>query len=108
MNEVELAWSAGFLDGEGSFGSYRQTTGRRNYQFRIQCSQVQEEPLVRLQEALGGKVRGPYGPYATTKQAYYQWSIWGLEAVEATDKLKPYLCSVKIEQAQLAMEKAGL
>lgn len=107
MNDIELAWSAGFLDGEGTFGSYRQTAGKRKYSFRASCAQVHREPLDRLQVALGGKVRGPYGPYSGNRQAHYQWLVYGTEAVEIVSKLKPYLCSIKLEQAQQAMEKIG-
>lgn len=103
--QIELAWSAGFLDGEGSFGTYKESSSTSKYRYRIQCAQVHREPLDRLQAALGGSVRGPYGPYKTTKQAYFQWAVHSDEAVNATYLLMPYLSSVKSEQATAAMEK---
>lgn len=104
MSDIELAWCAGFLDGEGNFGTYKESCKTGKYRFRVQCAQVHREPLDRLQAELGGRVRGPYGPYANTKQAYYQWTVWSTEAVEAVEVLRPYLCSVKVEQASRAME----
>jgi hypothetical protein len=105
-NFIEIAWAAGFLDGEGNFNSYRQRTAA-TYRYRIQCTQVARQPLDRLQVALGGKVYGPYGPYASNKQAYFQWTVEGESARGATEKLMPYLCDVKAEQARSAMEVAA-
>lgn len=105
LREIELAWCAGFLDGEGYFGSSRESGGKHKFRFRISCAQVHEEPLERLARTLGGKVYGPYGPYSGNRQAHYQWMVFGEEAASVVDTLKPYLCSIKIEQAQLAMEK---
>jgi hypothetical protein len=103
-SDSELAWCAGFLDGEGNFGSYKERRPSTKLRFRVQASQVQREPLDRLQKSLGGKVRGPYGPYSNTKQAYYQWTVWSAEAVAAVSLLRPFLCTPKIDQAEKAME----
>ncbi len=103
-NFIELAWCAGFLDGEGYFQSYRQTSKVVKMRYRICATQVARFPLDRLQAALGGKVRGPYGPYSGNRQAHYQWIVEGDEARSATDILMPYLCPVKIEQARKALE----
>ena len=99
--DTELAWSAGFLDGEGSYGM--QIAHRRGqkdqYSFRIQAAQVYREPLDRLQAALGGNVTGPYGPYSMNKQPYYSWCISGYaEAKQALLKLLPFHSSIKAEQ----------
>lgn len=48
----ELYWAAGFLEGEGSF--LAQGRGRRS--FRVYACQVQEEPLLRLQRLVGGRL----------------------------------------------------
>lgn len=100
--DTELAWSAGFLDGEGTYGMHtarRKTQRKDQYTFRIQAAQVYREPLDRLQAALGGNVNGPYGPYHTNQKPYYQWSITGYaEAKEAFFKLLPFHSSIKAEQ----------
>lgn len=103
MKEVELAWSAGFLDGEGNFGTY--LNNKVTLRFRIQACQVHREPLDRLCSTLGGTVRGPYGPYSGNRKPYYSWAVEGMKAQDAVAALSPYLCAVKVEQAYLAMEK---
>lgn len=105
MSDTELAWCAGFLDGEGSFGAYvRKSSKSQRAKYRIQAAQSDREVLDRLQTELGGKVAGPYGPYTTQRKPYYNWAVWGQEAVEVTERLWPYLSSVKLKQAGQAME----
>jgi hypothetical protein len=99
--DTELAWSAGFLDGEGNYGmqTARRKDRKDQYSFRIQAAQVHREPLDRLRAALGGNVTGPYGPYGGNKQPYFQWNITGYaEAKEALFKLLPFHSPIKAEQ----------
>src|SRR5690349_1350424 len=51
---ADLAWAAGFLEGEGSF----QRTGRpgKAGSMLVSAPQVNAEPLMRLQTILGGRV----------------------------------------------------
>lgn len=103
--DTELAWSAGFLDGEGTYGMHTaHRKGRKDqHAFRVQAAQVHREPLDRLQAVLGGNVTGPYGPYGTNKQPYYQWCIPGyVEAKAALFKLLPFHSSIKAEQGMKA------
>lgn len=52
MQTIDIAWAAGFLEGEGSFGRY----SRGNSCLRIRASQVELEPLERLQKLFGGHI----------------------------------------------------
>lgn len=53
LTENEMAWIAGFLEGEGSFGTSTPTkTGGLTQ--RITCRQINKEPLQRLARSLGG------------------------------------------------------
>lgn len=104
--DIELAWSAGFLDGEGNFCAPNESAGRIKRRFKIQACQVDREVLDRLEVALGGSVRGPYGPYSGNRQPYYQWCVYGPAAKEAFALLEPYLGSVKLEQGKRALEIA--
>src|ERR1041385_936600 len=45
---LDLAWAAGFLEGEGSFGHYGGP--------RVSAAQVQKEPIDRLVRIFGGKM----------------------------------------------------
>lgn len=46
---TDLAWAAGFLEGEGSFGCHGGST-------RVSAGQVQKEPLDRLMKLFGGRL----------------------------------------------------
>lgn len=48
---AEVNWIAGFLEGEGTF-----TTQRKKKGIQVSASQVQLEPLTRLQRLLGGRI----------------------------------------------------
>jgi hypothetical protein len=49
VKTLDLAWAAGFLEGEGSFG----TTNGLSRTPHVTCPQVQREPLERLQQIFG-------------------------------------------------------
>lgn len=107
---VEVAWAAGFFDGEG-------TTCITRYQPKNQSSpaavltlgvtQADPEPLERFRRAVGGfgVVNGPY-LYKNGNQKKPQWRyrVSGLARVEYVYGLiAPHLCSPKREQATAAI-----
>jgi hypothetical protein len=49
MNNMNISWAAGFLEGEGSFGYWGTTP-------KVVCPQMQREPLERLQRIFGGTI----------------------------------------------------
>lgn len=105
--KVSLEWCAGFFEGEGNatVRNHTKTNGRLVYPcLCLQVAQVHRDPLDALCEVLGGKVRGPYGPYSTTKQAYYQWNITGLASIPVAEKLIPLMLQKGI-QVQIALDK---
>jgi hypothetical protein len=54
----QLAWCAGFFDGEGTCGFYKH---RNRGQLQLVVGQIHEAPLQRLKSALGvGNINGPY------------------------------------------------
>lgn len=53
FTDVDLAWAAGFLEGEASFGKTTTNWNRTSTQ-RITCRQVNIEPLERLLRMFGG------------------------------------------------------
>lgn len=59
----ELEWTAGFLDGEGSFGFY-------NGSVRVCAHQVQKWPLERLQKMFGGSLK------LVKRQGFKPREIW--------------------------------
>lgn len=72
VTACQLHWSAGFLEGEGSFGLIRK-------QASVKAAQVQREPLERLQAIFGGAIYtcSPNGP---NSQPYFQWSTHSTKA----------------------------
>ena len=91
ISERRLGWIAGFLEGEGSFIWF----GDSHYE--ISCSQVQREPLARLQEMCEGKIYAckPSGPRS---QIPYKWSLGGPRAIQWMMTLYPLMSPRRREQ----------
>lgn len=95
---LELAWAAGFFDGEGSIQL------RRGTMLQLYVGQTDPRPLERFAAAVGaGKVRGPYGPYARNGKPnnwkpMYAWQLGGRKAESVFATLRPYLSEPKREQ----------
>lgn len=97
--ETELAWAAGFIDGEGS--TTTRKTKHNTYQLSLQIQQKGSEPLDKIKEILGGEV------YASkVRPGIFKWSIQKKESViNCLNQLWPYLTEVKKRQAIIAVEK---
>lgn len=109
MNKIELAWAAGFFDGEGCTYVTRQYDRPRSLRFCMSVTQVDREVLDRFQRALQlGSVRGPFKTdYASQRSIKPRW-VWratGNTARTAIDRLWPYLSTVKRDQALIAFER---
>jgi hypothetical protein len=90
----ELAWAAGFFDGEGHVGFLQRTCD-----MQIGISQNTREVLARFQAAVGlGHVNGPYkSPWA--KNPYYTFNLGGHRGVvQVMERLAPWLSLPKLEQ----------
>lgn len=99
MTDTELAWAAGFADGEGCFSVKRATPGRRPAYPRFDLGQTDIEPLERFIVAVGfGKVNGPYPPRGLRKKPKYVVTIVGDRWWAMIDLLWPYLCTPKKDQ----------
>jgi hypothetical protein len=105
---IEMAWAAGFFDGEGSTFVLRHKQSRggtgRLYpcvSVGISVCQTDRRPLDRFVAALGlGKVRGPYRPRGN-QRPYFRWERAGRPSVHrALVRLWPYLSDPKKEQAR--------
>lgn len=68
-----IAWAAGFLEGEGCFPS-----GGR---ISVRAAQVQPDPLYRMKLILGGNVTGPYQKSQPNHRPSYDWGIHGCHAI---------------------------
>ncbi len=94
-NLINLAWIAGLLEGEGSFGvSNRKKDG---YTCRVAVTMTDEDTILRAHALSGvGRVYGPYpvknsnlgpGPYKDR----YQWVVQGKTAAELMQGVLPFM-----------------
>ncbi len=98
----ELAWCAGFLDGEGYF-AFSRHSGTRG-QVKIQASQVDDRPLLRLAASLGGSVTGPYEIKRPNCPPNWSWSTASFGGVmQAVCLVWPWLSQPKRDQAHGAL-----
>lgn len=105
-NKLELAWAAGFFDGEGSskpiWYHYKTKKGEKKNPTRNVCLTVCQsnlEPLERFKKAVNdiGRINGPY-QYKPNKRPYWVYSTSCASAREVFKLLKPYLSSIKVKQ----------
>lgn len=103
--EIELAWAAGFYDGEG--GCYAHLD-KRDGSVRIQISlkQVDIRPLERFKSAVGvGNIRGPYQGNKAYHQGQYRWYAYSQNAYTFLEKIYDYLSEPKKEQINKVLLK---
>jgi len=106
---LSLAWAAGFLDGEGSFGNpgtYERKDGTFGFRIRASATQHGEvgqpaEVLVRLRSILGGRIERHGAPDD------HKWVREGASGVrDVVESLKPWLGSIKLAQAAASLVKS--
>lgn len=107
-DQFELAWAAGFFDGEGWVASGMSSNGtkKRYRHLALTISQVDPEVLERFAKAVGrGIVRQPYAPDARgNRRPLWRYDAYGHCCVPAIiDLLWPYLSSIKRKQASEAL-----
>ena len=106
LNVAELAWAAGFFDGEGHVSGRidrrRRSVGRKPLCDRYLYVQIGQagsaEELERFLHAVGmngKKVMGPYGPYGRSKKQVYRIDFLGRRAERVMELIEPFLCSRK-------------
>lgn len=103
----DLAWCAGFFDGEGCF-SVSKSDQRHPYKYaRVRINQVNREVLDKFASSVGvGRVRGPYQKESNQQPIYvYDASTWA-EVKVVIDLLWPWLGNVKREQATKVLDES--
>lgn len=82
MKKTDLAWAAGFLDGEGHFYATKNQYARRSNgkigaksysYFKIATVQSHIDVLNRLKRIIGGSISGPYD--YPPSQPYYSFCV---------------------------------
>jgi hypothetical protein len=88
------AWAAGFVDGEGAV---MLTKSIGQVYIAVRVAQKHRDPLDKLVELFGGKVK------LVKQGAMFEWQIYGQRALEALQRMRPYLL-VKGLHADLCQE----
>lgn len=96
LTPEELAYMAGFVDGEGCL-TYGRT--RTSFYPRVLVVNTNKEVLEFFKERIGGHIYKQVGKKAEWKQAW-EWRICWKAAIEFAKVLSPYL-KVKYRQAQI-------
>lgn len=91
----DIAWAAGFLEGEGTFRSIRQS-------HHVSAGQVNPEPLKRLQNIFGGRITtARIGK--NSKQPCATWYVCGARARGVMFTVFTLLTARRREQVRVAM-----
>ena len=89
---TDLAWAAGFIDGEGSIGCWymaHKARGKRYKRLSLTVAQTALPPLEKLRELFGGYLT-EVRPRGARKKTW-QWCVRDAGVVDTWEKLKPYL-----------------
>lgn len=103
MNELELAWMAGFIDGEGCLTVQRTKHAYDQFAYFqpvVTVAQIHRHPLEDFARVFG---RAVHSQTKGNGRAYYYWTVYGTRAKEVLTALRPYL-RVKQRQADLLLE----
>ncbi len=104
VDREQLAWAAGFFDGEGCFCTHFRAKAD-SHKYTATIGQVDRRVLDHFREAVQlGKIYGPMGPYKgqlPNARPHYKIDIYGFEQVQALLALLwTWLGPVKREQAK--------
>ncbi len=107
MTEIELAYIAGIVDGEGCIGIYHRldTKGNRSYQLCVQVGNTDKALIEWLHKSFGAYMY-EHKHYSCEKikrkLPSFVWTIVGNQALSFLEIVHPYL-RIKKEQAEIAI-----
>lgn len=101
---ADLAWAAGFIEGEGTFSPLQVTlrNGERRSYARIIAYQNNPEPLEKLQAMFGGVIRRFERKRATEKAG--TWAVNGSRARGVMFTLYTFLSAKRREQVRMSLK----
>lgn len=102
VSPTDLAYAAGFFDGEGHIRIQRHSTRCRTMMLQCSISQATEYPLDWFVEKFGGTVKGRLMKYRGDRRPLYGWQISSLGAEEFLRAIFPYLIAKK-DEADIAL-----
>jgi len=106
----EVAWAAGFFDGEGyitiQHGYSKNPNGKKYFRhsLRIGINHVSIEPLLEMQRLFGGKInKQNLNKVIGNRKPRHQWLLNCTQAAEALKRMMPYFKN-KQSVAELGLE----
>jgi hypothetical protein len=100
--EADLAYAAGFFDGEGHIRIQRHSTRCDTMTLQVQLSQATPQPLEWFVEKFGGTTRGRTIPYRGGRRTIYNWQASSGVAERFLRAIYPYL-RCKKDEAEVAL-----
>jgi hypothetical protein len=102
--QLELAWAAGFFDGEGCTHLSKYTrNGVKHAYVSITIAQVERANLERWQKAVGVGSIGNARHHGGNTKPFYVLTVSSYHAKKALDAMWPYLGDAKKRQAEEAI-----
>lgn len=104
--EIQYAWAAGLLEGEGCFSIHKRATRKNTYDTAIHCEMTDEDTIYKLQSVFGiGTVvsRQNNGklPERSRRKPTWIWSVQNKkDTLEVLLRVLPHLCNRRREKAQ--------
>jgi len=107
LSDIDLAYIAGFFDGEGciSLGRKKDGSYRRHYTYQlvVTVSNTKPEILEFLHRHFGGHFRKIKNPSTKNGKTVYVWALLCRKALNFIKTIYPYL-KLKKRQAELAIK----
>lgn len=103
MRKTDIAWAAGFFDGEGCITTGTNRGRRQRHLPKLVLGNTSKTSLERLQTLLGGYLR-LRRPQAGNRRNLWEWSVSGATATKAVlTTIRPYLFT-KATEADVMLE----
>lgn len=106
MKETDIAYFAGFFDGEGCTNYYvrKATNGKEYFILTVRIFNTNKEPLLKCKEVFGYGSISTHNRYNKPKyQTCYNWNCSGKNAKHFLETVLPYL-TVKKEHVKILLE----
>lgn len=101
VDELQIAWSAGFLDGEGAVMITKSSPSPKNPKGQVylvvKAVQKTEAPICKLHLMYGGTIK------FVSNRNQWEWRVFGDRASTVLRMMRPYLI-VKSVHADIAIE----
>lgn len=106
---MNLHWTAGFLEGEGSFFLNARKPGYGRSFATVKAVQVDRECIDKLRSLYGGSVQLDKKVRSTSQgQPLFEWRMTGERAVDLMERLRPLMSSRRRAQIDKVLDEYAL